>query len=103
MPTPPVTSLEELSEVLAGLALAASGFVRGRGREAARRTLLASIIEANRVLRAECEVRRIDIDASDPEQIIRAYIAAGGVWRELAAAVNRMALAGCRSGRMPEQ
>jgi hypothetical protein len=80
----------ELRSALADLAIRAAAFARGRGRDRQRELLLESISAANQYLGA------VDApaDLRDPEAFVVAYLAAGGDWQRLVAAVNRAALAG---------
>lgn len=79
---------------LADLAIVAAGFVRGRGRMRAREHLREVIHQANEALRAGEPVAAPSMTISDPEQLVRAYIDAGGNWQELVAAVSRHSLEG---------
>ncbi|MBC06334.1 hypothetical protein [Thalassospira sp.] len=79
---------------LADLAIVAAGFLRGRGRMKAREHLRKAIHEANEALRAGGSVADHPVTISDPEQLVRAYIEAGGNWQELVAAVSRHSLEG---------
>ncbi len=81
-------------KVLANLAIVAAGFVRGRGRMKAREHLRKAIHEANEALRAGVPVADHPVTITDPEQLVRAYIDAGGNWQELVAAVSRHSLEG---------
>jgi hypothetical protein len=81
---------------LADLATVAAGFVRAdrpRGAKA-RSYLLQAIHNANEALRAGVPVADHPVTITDPEQLVRAYIEAGGNWRELVAAVSRLSLEG---------
>jgi hypothetical protein len=81
---------------LADLAMVAAGFVRGnRPRGAtARGRLLTALHHANEVLSAGKE-EAFSADAfADPEQLVRAYIEAGGNWQKLVATVSRLSLEG---------
>ncbi|MBO6771735.1 MULTISPECIES: hypothetical protein [unclassified Thalassospira] len=81
---------------LADLATVAAGFVRaGRPRGPKARTyLLQAIHNANEALRAGVPVADHSVTITDPEQLVRAYIEAGGNWQALVAAVSRHSLEG---------
>ena len=81
-------------KVLANLAIVPAGVVRGRGRMKAREHLRKAIHEANEALRADGSVADHSVTISDPEQLVRAYIEAGGNWQALVAAVSRHSLEG---------
>ena len=86
----------DIRTALADLATAAAGFVRGdrpRGSKA-RAQLLTILHAANEALRAGEPVAAPTVTISDPEQLVRAYIDAGGNWQELVAAVSRHSLEG---------
>lgn len=84
-------TLAELRRALADLAVRSASFARGRGRDQARAQLLAALSLANAYLGAAdapaAEIR-------DPEAWVERYLAAGGDWHRLVAAVNRAALDG---------
>lgn len=94
---PATVTPEDLRKALCSLAVAASGFTGGRGREIMRDNLKKEIHKANQVLKAVIVEKQTESSPSeecDPEKLICNYIEAGGSWQQLAAAVNRLALRG---------
>ncbi len=86
----------DIRTALADLATVAAGFVRGnhpRGSKA-REQFLTILHAANEALRAGEPVTDFPVAISDPEQLVRAYIDAGGNWQKLVAAVSRLSLEG---------
>lgn len=92
MPRPSVSTVE-LRRALSDLSVVAAIAATGRGDARARRSLRASIEQANEILRAPVDGVP-PMAVSDPDALIQAYLAAGGDWPRLAAAVNRNALQG---------
>lgn len=94
--TSPVAHNPDIRTALADLATVAAGFVRGdRPRGSKARAQLLNILQtANKALSAGETIAAQPVTISDPEQLVRAYIEAGGNWQELVAAVSRLSLEG---------
>ncbi|SBW13055.1 hypothetical protein KL86APRO_40077 [uncultured Alphaproteobacteria bacterium] len=88
---PAAVTPAELRHALADLAMRSASFARGRGKGQARAQLLVALSLANAYLGAAdapaAEIR-------DPEAWVESYLAAGGDWQRLVAAVNHAALDG---------
>lgn len=80
------------------LALAAGPFLREDRRHGRRGRLLGAIERANAALALPAPYA---IDPRNPEDLIAAWLAAGGRWHDLAAAVNRAGERG--AGLQPER
>lgn len=78
---------------LLDLALVAGAHLRPQARPV-KAPLVAALHHANEVLKADMVEVLAPEDIRDPEQLVRRYIAAGGDWHRLVAAVNRNALIG---------
>ena len=104
--SPPVTpsaqpvrlTAREERAVLEELMLCAAPYVRSfchkglQGRNRTQARLLAAINRARGIVKQPVpEAVTYDGTPTDPEQLFRAYILAGGNWRALVAAVNRFA------------
>lgn len=91
--TPPA-----LRTALADLASVAAGFAVGTGRSKARAALREAIRTANAVLKTGGGTVPV-LTVDDPDAWVEAWIAAGGDWCALTAAVNRNALRGSTASR----
>lgn len=89
----PVATTTDLRRALGNLAAIAAGAAAGRADARARRSLRREIEAAQEILRADIEgVPALAV--ADADALVEAYIAAGGNWHALTAAVNRRALHG---------
>lgn len=93
-------STVELRQALSELSVVAAIAATGRGDARARRSLRASIEQAQEILGAPTDGIP-PMAVSDADALVEAYLAAGGDWTKLAAAVNRNAL-NASTRRKPE-
>lgn len=96
--TGPVGTAPDIRTALVDLATVAAGFAVGPDLPRARRALRESIQAANRALATPSDSLPA-IDVNDPDAWVNAWIAAGGNWCALTAAMNRNAMRGSRSQR----
>ncbi len=90
---PATTTPTQVRAALLDLALVACAHLVP-GAKPAREPLKAALHHANEVLKAEMVEVLAPEDIRDPEQLVLRFIASGGTWRDLVAAVNRNALIG---------
>lgn len=87
-----VAQTPETEKALNDLSVLAAGFVRGCRNPKRKQHILETIRQANQALRAEKDMQNTAHITADPEQLICAYLDAGGDWQALVAAISRMAL-----------
>ena len=90
---PATTTPEEIRDALLNRALIAGAHLRPQARPS-KTPLREAIHHANEILAAAVVDDMAPEDIADPEQMILRFIAAGGNWPSLVAAVNRNALRG---------